>query len=194
MLRTAAPTPERRWLATALAAALLAGGLTSCALDWSFTHLDVDGGRTDASLDAGVLPGSDGSVDPPDTAPTRDAAQATDGAGAEAQADAASGCHSNAECAPGSFCHYKDHLCGTGLPGTCIPRPSASSCPASTPYACGCDGNVDVTGPCGAESGGVDVTTRPCTTSPGTQCGYVYCVTACIQGTAANGETTFDCQ
>ena len=175
-----------------LAAVLLAAGLASCALDWSYSRIEVDGGR-DASVDGGTQPGSDGSVDPPDTAQETDAAQATDGAGVDARPDAGSGCHSNAECAPTSFCHYKDHQCGTGAAGACIPRPSG--CPVSSPYACTCNGTVDISGPCNAESNGNDPTTRTCASPPpGTQCGYVYCITACLQGTNADGETTFDCQ
>jgi len=185
--------PSMRWsLAATLGWTVFAASLTACSLDWSFSYEDA-GSRSDAS-DASfggdrVAPpdsGSDGTTSG-DSAPPADAS-------IDVPAEGSGGCHSNAECASSSFCHYPDHRCGQGAGGVCIPRPSSTSCPVSTPYACTCAGNVDVTGPCGAETAGNDVSILPCPSPPpGSACGYVYCVTPCVQG-SIGGETTYDCQ
>jgi hypothetical protein len=170
--------------------ALCASGMISCALDWSFSVSEADGGRGDASdafaPDTGEL--GDAGAD----TTTADGAPAGDGATGDATADTSAGCRSNAACGPSAFCHYPDHQCGQGAAGVCLPRPT--NCSASTPYACTCNGTVDVTGPCGAESKGNDVSIRGCSSPPpGSACGYVYCVTPCVQG-SIGGETTYDCQ
>ncbi len=177
-----------------LAWALLAGCMTACSLDWSFfARADADGGRTDASDAASLGDAGDPSDGGVDGATTSDAAQGNDGATTDAQ-DAGSGCRSNAACGPSELCHYPDHKCGQAAAGKCIPRPSPSSCPVSTPFACTCDGVVDTCGRCGSEASGIDVSTLGCSTSPGSPCGYIYCVTACLPSTLPSGETTFDCQ
>jgi hypothetical protein len=191
MHRTDAAQPIMgRSLAT-LGWALCMCGTISCALDWSFSESELDGGPGDAA-DAYAPDTGELGQDAADGA-TADGAPGSDGAPADAKRDAGSGCHSNAECGPSAFCHYPDHQCGLGAAGSCLPRPSISSCPGS-PYACTCDGTVEVTGPCGAESNGNDVSTRGCgSPPPGNVCGYVYCISPCVQGTSG-GETTFDCQ
>jgi hypothetical protein len=178
-----------RPLAATLGWTVFAACASACSLDWSFS--EGDGGRLDASDASVVGERGDGTEDTGADVAQADTASPDD-APSDAAKDTASGCHSNAECGGTAFCHYPDHRCGQGVGGACIPRPS--NCPVSTPYACTCSGAIDVTGPCGAESMGNDVSVLGCASPPpGSVCGYVYCITACVQGTVA-GETTYDCQ
>jgi len=105
-------------------------------------------------------------------------------------------CLSNSQCTGGTFCHFPDHLCGTGASGVCVlPR---TLCTASDRFVCTCNGSSQMN-ECAANAMGLD-------TSPASNCGpfigeyfcgYLYCYAVpcdyCVTQTVA-GEVVYSCE
>jgi hypothetical protein len=110
-----------------------------CNYDWTYVDEDAsrieggagkDGGGQDGRIDRDVPPEPPPPIGPP------------------------VGCKEPKGCPPGSFCHFKDGLCGKGAPGFCASLAECRDIP--NPSGCTCDGRP-IGDPCDAIELGSDI-------------------------------------
>jgi hypothetical protein len=155
----------------------------ACALDWAFVP-PPDAAAADGGLESSASEAS------------KTEAAVADGAPAEGAAiDAAVnvGCNSLVGgCEAGSFCHFPDHLCGTGGPGVCTPTTQPCS---SSLEVCTCEGWEPSECVADTLSQDLSVQSTCILLGPEYQCGWAVCDRPffCVRQTVA-GEVQYSCQ
>jgi hypothetical protein len=137
------------------------GSMVACALGWTLPPADGAGG--DAATETSAID-----------------ARAVEATAADAAVGAA--CSSFlGGCPAGEFCHFPDHLCGTGKPGVCIPtsEPGCSDAQA----VCSCWGYEP--SECHADNNGYDLSVQDCPIAVflmngAYQCGWVICTSPAV--------------